>query len=146
MAKAFSIEDGNLQNRSLVTTRSRLYKDIDLTFDNRPSGDVYKKTDVAAVKQAVKNLLLTNWGEKPFLPRYGANLGGLLFELGDDTTEDDIRISVQSAIEIYEPRAQLLDVVVNFLPEYNSISVQVQFQILNTEEIVAVETTIARLR
>ena len=57
--KAFSIEDGNL-SASVVTTRSKKYTDIDLTFANRPSGDVYKKVDAAAVKQAVKNLLLTS--------------------------------------------------------------------------------------
>ena len=81
MAKAFSIEDGNLQTRSLVTTRNRLYKDIDLSFDHKPTdgtnpttADVYKKEDAAAVKQAVKNLLMTNFGEKPFNLFYGANL------------------------------------------------------------------------
>ena len=66
MSRVFSIEDGNLQSRSLVTSRNKLYSDIDLTFAKRPSGDVYKKTDGAAVKQSIKNLMLTNLGEKPF--------------------------------------------------------------------------------
>ena len=59
VTRAFAVEDGNLSTRSLITTRNKLFSDIDLTFTNRPSGDLYKKTDAAAVKQAVKNLLLT---------------------------------------------------------------------------------------
>ena len=44
VSRAFSVEDGNLATKALVTTRNKIYKDIDLTFANRPSGDVYKKT------------------------------------------------------------------------------------------------------
>ena len=58
MAKAFSIEDGNLATTSLVGSSAVKYKDIDLSFTAKKSGDLYNKTDAAAVKQAVKNLLL----------------------------------------------------------------------------------------
>ena len=84
--RAFAVEDGNLNTRSLVTTRTRLYSDIDLTFAKKPSGEIYKKTDAAAVKQAVKNLLLTNKYEKPFQPSFGGDLNNLLFELVDNDT------------------------------------------------------------
>ena len=54
--RSFSIEDGNLQSRSVVTTKQKIYKDLDLTFARAPNDDVYKKTDAAAVKQSVKNI------------------------------------------------------------------------------------------
>lgn len=153
MAKAFSIEDGNLQTRSLVTTRNRLYKDIDLSFDHRPTdgtnpttADVYKKEDAAAVKQAVKNLLMTNFGEKPFNPFYGANLQSLLFDLADYEIENSIDLAVRTAVENYEPRASIRNIKVRALPDYNSVSVYVEFLIVNTEEVVSFETTISRLR
>lgn len=60
VTKAFSIEDGNLSTKSITTTRQLTFTDIDLTFTAKPSGEIYKKTDAAAVKQAIKNLLLTN--------------------------------------------------------------------------------------
>jgi len=69
-AKAFSIEDGNLNTSSISTTKSVVYTDLDLFFSPKPSGDVYKKQDVAAVKQSVKNILMTNFMEKPFNPEY----------------------------------------------------------------------------
>lgn len=153
MAKAFSVEDGNIQSRSLITTRNRLYKDIDLSFENKPTDgsnpvttDVYKKEDAAAVKQAIKNLLMTNFGEKPFIPYYGANLQSLLFDLADEEIETSIDIAIRSAVQNYEPRASIRDVRVRALPDYNSVSVYVEFLIVNTEEVVSFETTISRLR
>ncbi len=153
MAKAFSIEDGNIQNRSLVTSRNRLYKDIDLTFANKPTSgdnpsktDIYKKEDAAAVKQAVKTLLMTNFGEKPFQPYFGADLQSLLFDLADDSIADSIDLAIRSAVELYEPRASIRKVGVRALPDNNSVSVYVEFLIVNTEEVVTFETTISRLR
>lgn len=146
VTRAFAREDGNLNTATLVTARNRLYKDIDLSFEPRPSGDIYKKQDAAAVKQAVKNLLLTNHGEKPFEPFYGANLQGLLFDLADDETAIDIEIAIRQAIATYEPRAGLLNTIVNLQPEYNSVSITVEFQVVNTEEVVTLEVSIARLR
>ena len=56
--RVLSKEDGNLNTSTLITSRSRLYSDIDLTFTAKPNGEIYKKRDAAAVKQAVKNLLV----------------------------------------------------------------------------------------
>ena len=69
MARAYSIEDTNL-NASLISSRKINYRDIDLSFAAKPAGDLFKKVDAASVKQAVKNLLLTNRGEKPFQPEF----------------------------------------------------------------------------
>ena len=66
--KAYSIEEGNLQSKSIITTRQRVYSDLDLTFARATNNDVFKKNDAAAVKQSIKNILLTNTLEKPFLP------------------------------------------------------------------------------
>jgi len=144
--KYFAAEDGDLQTRSLVTSRNRLYSDLDLTFTKKPSGDVYKKTDAAAVKQAVKNLLLTNIGEKPFNPFFGGGLNDLLFELADDETNVLLTEQITSAIENFEPRAKLLSIVPNIQPDNNTARVKVEFQIVNTSETVTFETTVIRLR
>lgn len=146
VTRALSIEDGNLNSASLITSRRADYKDIDLTFAARPSGDVYKKVDAAAVRQAVKNVLLTNPGEKPFRPSFGAGLNALIFELADDEAEQEIDEVIRNAIANYEPRARVLDTLIDVQPDRNSIKIQVQFQVLNTEETVVLETTLVRLR
>lgn len=144
--KVLSTEDGNLQKTSLVSTRSVDYLDIDLTFNKRPIGDVYKKRDAAAVKQAVKNLLLTDFYEKPFQPFFGANLRGLLFELADEETQEEVRENIINAIQFYEPRVTIEDISVNVLPDQNDMRVSVVFKIISTQEIVTFTTNLSRLR
>lgn len=146
MAKAFSIEDGNLSNVPLTSTISKRYKDIDLAFLNRPSGDVYKKTDAAAVKQAVKNLLMTNETEKPFRPNYGGNLNAFLFALSEEFDELDIKEQVSQTIENYEPRARVREVAVDINPEANSVNVTVIFQMVTTLQVETVQVSLTRLR
>jgi phage baseplate assembly protein W len=146
MATKLSTEDGNLSVSAITGTRTRVYKDIDLTFTNKPSGEIFKKESAAAVKQAVKNLLLTNYFEKPFQPKFGGNLRDMLFDLADEDAEEDVEERILNAITVFEPRAQALNVTATATPDRNSIRVTVEFRIINTQETVTVTTVLARLR
>ena len=146
VAKAFSIEDGNLSNRTLIGAKSRSYSDIDLTFAKKPSGDIFKKTEAAAVKQAVKNLLLTNRLEKPFTVDYGGHLNDFLFELTTDVDVDQLSDRIIHVVHTYEPRAEVLDVSIKLNPNNNQVSATVTFQVLSTNEVVELDVSLARLR
>ena len=146
MATKLSTEDGNLGISTLIGTRTKLYKDIDITFANKSSGEIFKKEDAAAVKQAVKNLMLTNYFEKPFQPLFGGNLREMLFDLADEDAEEDIEDRVKNAIGVFEPRAQVLNVLAVSTPDRNEIKVTVEFRVINTQETVTVSTVLARLR
>jgi len=144
--RVLSTEDGNLQRSVLVSSRTIDYLDVDLSFTKKPAGDIYKKKDAAAVKQAIKNLLLTDYYEKPFQPFFGGNLRAMLFELADEETEEDVESNIYNAIETYEPRAEIQSVDVNVLPDQNDMRVSVVFKIISTEEIVTFTTNLSRLR
>ncbi len=144
--RVLSTEDGNLQKSTLISSRAVDYLDIDLTFSKRPSGDIYKKRDAAAVKQSIKNLLLTDYYEKPFQPFFGGNLRAMLFELADDDTEDEIRSNIITAINNYEPRVEIQNIDVNVLPDQNDMRVSIVFKIISTEELVTFTTNLSRLR
>lgn len=146
MARAFSLEDKNLSTSTIRTSRNRLYRDIDLTLAIKGNGDVYKKLDAAAVKQSVKTLILTNHGDKPFRYNYGGNVRDLLFDLADEDAETDIETTIISAIEKFEPRAEVASVIANANPDANSVNVTVIFRVVNTQEEVTFTTTLARLR
>ena len=146
MAKAFSIEDGNLGNKPITASKSRVYQDIDCSFKTKASGDVYKKSDATAVKQSVRNLLLTHKNEKPFQPYYGSQLSRLLFSLSTEVDEGDFETVVKDAINNYEPRAKVLNVDANFTPDYNAAEITVLFRVKNTLEDVSVTVTISRVR
>ena len=144
--RVLSTEDGNLQKSTLISSRAVDYLDIDLTFNKRPSGDLYKKRDAAAVKQSIKNLLLTDFYEKPFQPFFGGNLRAMLFELADEDTEDEVEENIRNAINKYEPRAEILTITVNVLPDQNDMRVSVYFKIISTQETVTFTTNLSRLR
>ena len=145
-SRAFSIEDGNIGNKTILTSRREEYSDIDLTFAKKGSGDVFKKSHAAAVKQAVRNLLLTNYSEKPFLPRFGGDLNSMLFRLSTDIDDDTLEEDIIKAIEVFEPRAKVLNIKSNISPDSNEVKVTVTFQIINTSEEAFVDISLTRLR
>lgn len=146
VSRAFAVEDGNTNTQGINVARKRVYKDIDLTFAKRPDNDVYKKSDAAAVKQSVKNILLTNYAEKPFVPEFGANLNDFLFNLDTEFDSDLIEESIIQAINDYEPRAQVLNVNVTTNGEYHEIIATVTFRVLSTNDTVTIELDLTRLR
>lgn len=146
MARVFAQEDGNLSTRPITTSRTSSYTDIDLTFTNKSNGDIFKKTDAAAVKQSVRNLLMTNNGEKPFNPRFGGNLNSYLFSLSEDMDNIEIENAVMLAIDAHEPRAAVRGVQVLLNENFNSMHILVQFQVVNTLEIAQLNIELTRLR
>lgn len=145
-AKAFSIEDGNTSIKSLIGARKASYTDIDLAFAAKPAGDVFKKTNAAAVKQAVKNLLLTNQMEKPFDITYGGNLSDFMFENDTEIDVNEVSYRIIETVQAHEPRADILDVNLSLKSSTNEVRVTVQFQVVATNEIVQLEFPLARLR
>ena len=146
MARVFAQEDGNLSTRPITTSRTASYTDIDLTFTNKSNGEIFKKTDAASVKQAVRNLLMTNKGEKPFNPHYGGNLNDFLFSLSEDVDNIEIENAIMLAIDAQEPRAAVRGVQVLLKEDYNSMHVLVQFQVVNTLEMAELNLELTRLR
>ena len=86
---AYSREDqGDLNTSTVKSARNKEHVDIDLNFTPKAtSGDIFKKTQLSAVKQSIKNLLMTNRLEKPFVANFGANITGMLFELADGESD-----------------------------------------------------------
>ena len=154
MARVFSQEDGNLNTRSIVVSRGVSFSDIDLSFENKPGAnaaegiktDIFKKTDAAAVKQAVKNILMTNFSEKPFEPYYGADLNRFLFNLSTEFDELEIRDAIENAINNYEPRALVKAIDVILTPDNNAVRVTVKFQVINSTVLQEITLTLTRLR
>ena len=144
--RALSIEDRNLESSTLVTARDRVYRDMDLSFEARPSGDLYIKKDAAAVKQAIKTLILTNRFERPFQPNLGADLSQLLFELNNTDIAQDIKEQIKAAIQTYEPRAEVLGIQTTPLVDTNEVQVTIVFNLVNTEEQVTLTVNVSRLR
>jgi len=146
ITRNFSTQDGNLTG-SVSGQQPVPYLDLDLSFQPKPSGDIYKKTDMQSVIQSVKNICLTNRFERPFQPNFGCDLESTLFDLTTDPiTEDSIKKKLNSNLSAYEPRIRVKDIMVDISPETNSVDVSLTFIILNSNKTVSLTTTISRLR
>ena len=122
---------------------TRLYKDIDLSFTRNPNTrDVNKKLDVQAVKQAIKILVNTQFYERPFNPKFGSQVRGLLFELIDEQTAR----TLQLAIENFEPRAKVEEVICRPNFDLNSYDVEIRFYVTGIKELQGLELVLERLR
>ena len=84
-----------------------VYSDIDLAFTRVGSESPYSialKRDKNAIAQAVRNLILTTPGEKPFLPDFGGGIVNLLFDTLTPETVASINSNIRYSLEVYEPR------------------------------------------
>ena len=131
-------------------TRSKeapVYIDINSSFDrNAVTGELSKKTNVEAVKQSVKFLLLTTRMERPFQPTIGGGLNDLLFENVDSGLQTRVEQMIKTTLTNHEPRAEYLGSKISFQPDRNGASITVNFMIKRLREEVSVDAFIERTR
>ena len=127
--------------------KKSVHTDLDLLFKPNPmTGDINPIKDIEAIKNSVKNLIMTNFQERPFQPEIGSGVRGLLFELADPITMHDIEMAIGRTIENFEPRVVLQDVTINDDLDNNAYNVSITFQILATEQIGTATIILERLR
>ena len=130
-----------------LSTNTRRWSDLDLDFIKHPNTkDIVKKTDVEAVKRAVRNLILTNRYERPFHPEIDGGVTRLLFELATPSTKIEIENAIRTVIKNFEPRAEVLNVFVGGDIDKNEIHVTLTFRVINVPEPVTIELFLERLR
>ena len=137
--------DASNTNRSKKTVRT--YVDLDLDFTRHPvTNDVVKIEDVDAVKRSVRNLVNTQFYERPFHPELGCGVRDLLFENYTPMTGIFMRRKIEEVLRNYEPRANITSIQVNEQMDKNAIDVVVSFYVLNLPNPVSVTTTLQRIR
>ena len=142
---AYSNYDASTTNKSKRS--NRIYADLNLSFTKNPATkDVARLFDVQAIKRSVKNIILTNKYERPFNSDFGCNLRGFLFENLTEPMVVIIKDRVAMAIEKYEPRVSVEDVIVKNSSDPNGINIQVSFLINGVEAPVTVSTFLQRVR
>jgi len=142
---AYSNYDASTTNKSKRS--NRIYADLNLSFTKNPATkDVTRVFDVQAIKRAVKNIILTNKYERAFNSDFGCNLRGFLFENITEPLLVIIKDRVAMAIEKYEPRVSVEDVVVKEDIDKNGLNIMVSFLINGTEAPVSVSTFLQRVR
>mgnify|MGYP001564401049 FL=1 len=137
---------GNLEQARIVS-KKKPWRDLDLSLKIHPiRKDIIPLKDDAAIKNAVKNLLITNFFERPFQDDLGANLRGLLFEPAGYITEIQLRDNIRTVLSKYEPRVRVTNIDITDLSQQNSYKIIVNFKIKEYDSAAAVEIVLRRLR
>ena len=137
--------DASSTNKSKKSVRT--YRDLDLDFTRHPiTNDVVAIEDVNAVKRSVRNLINTQFYERPFHPELGCGVRDMLFENYTPMTGIFMRRKIEEVLSNYEPRARLTSIEVNEQMDRNAIDVVVNFYVLNLPNPVSVTTTLQRIR
>ena len=140
-----------------MTTRAERYTQLqkipdlfsDFMMDLTPhpiTKDLIRLRNEQSIKQSLRNLVLTNYGERLFQPNIGSSVNRSLFEPNDFILEDDIESSIRRTIEFNEPRVQLLNVEVLTTRDDNNISINIVFAIINSTQTQSLEVILRRVR
>ena len=140
-----AIYDTSSNNNS--NRNSRRYRDIDLNFARNPvTNDIVKIEDVNAVKRSVRNLIQTNFYERPFHPELGSGVRDLLFENFTPLTRVFLQRKIEEVITNFEPRVSLESIRIDQDQDNNRLVCDIYFYVQGVTDPVVVTTFLQRLR
>lgn len=124
-----------------------IYSDIrgDLSL-NPATDDVLLVTNEDAIRTSIINLLNTDRYERVMQPNLGSNIRALLFENADVQTAYNLRELIYETIETFEPRCQLIDVIVEDDQDRNAYNLYITFTLINKSEPQLLEFALERVR
>lgn len=88
------------------------YINIDFPFRDSSDGSYFKmnKTDKDAIRADLLHLLLTNKGERLYLPEFGSDLKKFIFEPNDEITHEEIKDNLNQTITRFIPNLLVNDI------------------------------------
>lgn len=130
-----------------MTRNTRIYTDLDAAFTLNPrTRDVAVKSDDAAIRNSIRNLIHTKNYERPFQPSLGCQVHGLLFENLTPLTINVAERTIWQVLNKYEPRIEILSIDVAAGADDVSMNIEVIYRILNTNQPLRFNTTFTKVR
>ena len=110
------------------------FKDISMSFQTNPlNDDLIALKNSSAIARSIRNIVFTQPGEKFFNPDFGSRISESLFENIDDTSADVIRDEIRNSIRNFEPRVNLLSVIVRPNFDFNEMNVTIKYEIIGID-------------
>lgn len=123
------------------------YRDFDLSFTTHPvTGDLVMKTDISAILQSVRNLVVTSAGEILWDPAIGGGVGRLMFEPNDAMLRMQLYDRIKTTIERFEPRVEIVNLEIQTFENNYGIYINLSFYALNNPEVISETIPIKRIR
>ena len=129
-------------------TRSQeFFSDFTRNLEQIPGRkDTSRVINENAVKESIRNLVLTDRGERLMQPNIGCDIRGSLFENIDQNTMLILEQNIKSTIRTYEPRCNLRSVEVLANTETNELKVKIAFSVINTTTLSSLTIDLNRVR
>lgn len=126
------------------------FSDLDTQFTQNPvNDDVVSLKNFESIKRSIRNIISTNKGERPLDPDFGSNVRALLFEPDSDLLRFALENEIETQIENFEPRVNLLTVAVSNSSEAidsNELNVVIEFSPINSQQTVSLNVVLERAR
>ena len=127
--------------------KQEFFSDFLDDFDSHPiSNSLVRITNENAVKQSIRNLILTNYGERLFQPNVGSDVYRALFEQNDTIAAENLTFYIKNTISYNEPRALILNLKVFPMPDNSSMIVNIVFSLINSNIPVTLDVILKRVR
>lgn len=123
------------------------YSDFFVNLNKHPeTGALMRATNEDSVRKALRNLLMTNKGERIYNPNYGCDLKKILFEPMTQVTADSLKLYIEEAIKFNEPRVRTLAIEVAADEVSNAYRVAVIYEVINSTQPQTLTLTLYRVR
>lgn len=131
-----------------MITKRQQYVDIPFFITpNRFTKDLNLVKDVSAIRQSIKNILLTNQGERRFDYFFGTDIYKSLFENMTAELMFELQVRIATRIKTYDDRVFVRDVILN--EEYltggdpNTLTIDIFYEIpvLDIKDVVSISVS-----
>jgi hypothetical protein len=130
-----------------ASEKKPFYSDFFTNFNAHPQNKrLVKYTNEESVKRSIKNLILTDKYDRLFQPEVGCRIRSLLFENMSPAIVDELKKSIQETVDTYEPRARIIDIVVQTNEDRHAYDVYIYFEVINSVNPVLLNLTLYRAR
>jgi phage baseplate assembly protein W len=134
-------------NSTPLKSQADIFSDFFTDLDVHPvKRDLVRHTNEEAVKRSIKNLLLTNRGERFFNSEVGSDIRALLFEPMSPATEQILEDFIRVTIDNHEPRAAIEQVQIESDPDTQTVFATISFTVINKQEPIVLELILNRIR
>jgi phage baseplate assembly protein W len=113
---------------------SKGFKDLSMSFQANPINyDLIALKNESAIARSIRNLVLTYPGERFFNENLGSKVSRSLFENIDEISASVIKDEIENTINNYEPRVDLINVIVE--PNYDNaeFNVTINYRIVGID-------------
>ena len=127
--------------------QDRFYADLSFMMEPHPiRDDIIPLKDLEAIKNSVRNIILTNHGEKPFDNLFGGNVIAKLFEnINSAYTPYLLSEQIVDVLKRREPRIKNISAEAS-LPSENTLRVRISYEVRNppVTDVLDVEYNFSR--